>query len=329
MIEIPIGKGCYLILTPEEYEQGIKQGENMNDEQMRSLIFDFIGGEFFKSLKDLGAGQLLSDPALKKADAAWRRGDLNEVIPLLEEFLVSRRAARRQAEALLNESLSRVAEDRHGSLFDFFPEEAFPLEPHPVIDITEAITTPGICLVPLVSDEGMGTVRLIEALARVGGGDLIISSGKAEPVVACEGAAMGFSYLISRAESFGVDLTTTSIHVDLSAIGDGNSGGLPVFLAMLSAASGHPVGLIAATGSVSLGGKVGAVGGITEKIIAAYQAGVSRVIIPRGSAGGLDFVPAAIRRKMEIVPVGTIDEAIAASSVLSTTRNERRENGPI
>lgn len=296
---------------------------------MRCLITDFIGGEFAAGLKELGTAQLFSNRTLQKADSLWRRGDLEGIIPLLQEFLVGQRAARERAEALLQESLSRVAEDRHGSLLDLLPEEVFQLESYPLIDITEAITTPGICLVPLVSDEGMGTVRLIEALARVGGGDLIISSGKTESIEVCEGAAMGFSYLISRMDDFGVDLTTTSIHVDLSAIGDGNSGGLPIFLAMLSAASGHPAGLFAATGSISLRGKVGPVGGVTEKIIACYQAGISRVLIPKGNESSIKFVPAPIRGKMQIVLVETIDEAIAASSVLSTTRNERRENGPI
>lgn len=286
-------------------------------DQMRSLIIDFIGGEFAAGLKELGTAQLFSNDTLQKADSLWRRDDLEGIIPVLQEFLVGQRAARRQAEALLQESLSCAAGDRHGSLFDLFPVEVFQPDFHPIIDFSETVIAPGVCAVPLVSDEGLGTVRLISALARAGSGDLIISFGKTESREVSEGAEMGFSYLISRMEDFGVDLTTTAIHVDVSMIGDGNSAGLPVFLAMLSAASGHPVGLLAVTGSVSLRGKVGPIGGLPEKIIACYQAGISRVLIPRGNESSIKFVPAPIRGKMQIVPVGTIDEAIAASSVLS------------
>lgn len=66
--------------------------------------------------------------------------------------------------------------------------------------------------------------------------------------------------------------------------------------------------VIAGTGTVSLDGTVGAIGGIRQKVVAAEAAGASHILVPRGN---YDTALTAPRREIEIVPVASIDEALA------------------
>jgi len=74
--------------------------------------------------------------------------------------------------------------------------------------------------------------------------------------------------------------------------------------------------VIAGTGTVSFDGTVGAIGGIRQKVVAAEAAGASHILVPRGN---YDTALTAPRRKIEIVPVATIDEALAFLDSLDPT----------
>ncbi len=63
-------------------------------------------------------------------------------------------------------------------------------------------------------------------------------------------------------------------------------------------------------GEITLRGKVLPVGGIKEKVLAAYRAGIRTVILPRRNEGDLDDVPAEARRALEFVPVDSADEVL-------------------
>src|SRR5262249_3673010 len=69
----------------------------------------------------------------------------------------------------------------------------------------------------------------------------------------------------------------------------------------------------AMTGEISLRGKVLPVGGIKEKVLAAHRAGIKRVILARRNERDLDDIPAEVRRELEIVPVDTVAEVLAAA----------------
>ena len=62
------------------------------------------------------------------------------------------------------------------------------------------------------------------------------------------------------------------------------------------------------TGEVTLRGKVLPVGGIREKVLAAYRAGIRRVILPKGNESDLDDVPRDVRGKMRFDLVGDVGE---------------------
>src|ERR1700736_6361245 len=109
----------------------------------------------------------------------------------------------------------------------------------------------------------------------------------------------------------GADPADWDLHVNVVGGGniDGPSAGLAFFLALHSALARarRPHG-VAGTGEVSPAGNVPGVGGIVEKLYAARQAGMRAIVIPRENARELDATPEGI----EVVPVGTVVEALAA-----------------
>jgi ATP-dependent Lon protease len=67
------------------------------------------------------------------------------------------------------------------------------------------------------------------------------------------------------------------------------------------------------TGEVSLRGKVLIVGGLREKALAAYRAGVKTMLFPAVNVKDLDEVPEDVRAQLEMVPVETMDEVFAVA----------------
>jgi ATP-dependent Lon protease len=109
----------------------------------------------------------------------------------------------------------------------------------------------------------------------------------------------------------GVDPSDFDLHVNVVGGGniDGPSAGLAFFLALYSALANRALPQdVAVTGEVSLAGNVRGVGGVVEKLYAARQAGMRAMVLPRENAREID----AVIEGIEIVPVGTVVEALAA-----------------
>ena len=69
------------------------------------------------------------------------------------------------------------------------------------------------------------------------------------------------------------------------------------------------------TGEVTLRGKVLAIGGLEEKSIAAFRAGVKTLIIPHENKKDAEELPAEVKKNVKILPVENIDEVFAATLV--------------
>lgn len=112
------------------------------------------------------------------------------------------------------------------------------------------------------------------------------------------------------------------IHVPDNAIPkEGPSAGLTIAVALASALTERPVrSNVALTGEVTLRGRVMAVGGIREKLLAAHRTGIDTVILPRANASDLDEVPYEVRQELEIQLVDTIGDAIRIALVQPTNR---------
>jgi ATP-dependent Lon protease len=109
----------------------------------------------------------------------------------------------------------------------------------------------------------------------------------------------------------GKDLGEFDLHVNVVGGGnvDGPSAGVAIFLAIYSAVFGIPLPQnIGITGELSIRGEIKPVGGVTEKIFAARQAGLSKVLIPRENWQEVSVLSS----DLEVVPVATVDAVLQA-----------------
>jgi ATP-dependent Lon protease len=164
-----------------------------------------------------------------------------------------------------------------------------------------------------------GVVSLIEAAAVPGKGELIFT-GNVGPS-GQDAAKVAFSCLKARAESLGIAdaLARSDLHlhfVDTELAKDGPSAGLALALAGLSALSGKKVRPhLAATGEITLQGAVRPVGGLHEKISAAYLAGMKALLLPRKNLFDARRLPAEVVSRVEVFYVDSLTEAVAIALV--------------
>ena len=89
--------------------------------------------------------------------------------------------------------------------------------------------------------------------------------------------------------------------------------------AMVSTLTGIPVRAdVAMTGEVTLRGRVLAIGGLKEKLLAALRGGITTVLIPEENRKDLAEIPANILDGLEILPVSHVDEVLARALVSPT-----------
>lgn len=130
-----------------------------------------------------------------------------------------------------------------------------------------------------------------------------------------ESAQAAFSYIRSHAEKLGIDANFQDhfdIHVHIpegATPKDGPSAGIALCVALVSAVSKRPVReSVAMTGEITLRGRVLAIGGLKEKVLAAVRAGIKTVLFPRGNEKDLNDIPEYVRKKVDLIPVAHMDE---------------------
>jgi ATP-dependent Lon protease len=160
-----------------------------------------------------------------------------------------------------------------------------------------------------------GELMTIEALKMTGTGRLIVTGQLGD--VMRESVDAAYSYVRSRAPGIGIDdrmFRDYDLHIHLPAGAipkDGPSAGITVTLAIASALSERPVRRdVAMTGEVTLMGKVLEIGGVKEKVLAAYRAGLREVIMPKHNEKDLREIPAEVRKNMVFTFVQTMDEVL-------------------
>ncbi|MHB1223088.1 MAG: endopeptidase La [Gemmatimonadaceae bacterium] len=160
-----------------------------------------------------------------------------------------------------------------------------------------------------------GELMLIEALRMSGTGRLTVTGQLGD--VMRESVDAAYSYVRSRAALLDIadsEFKESDLHVHFPAGAipkDGPSAGAAVTLAIASVMSRRPVRRdVAMTGEVTLRGKVLEIGGVKEKVLAAYRAGLLEVILPKGNEKDLRDVPEEVRTHMVFTFVGTMDEVL-------------------
>ena len=160
-----------------------------------------------------------------------------------------------------------------------------------------------------------GELLSVEAVMLPGKGKMI-TTGKLGDVMK-ESVEAAASYVRSRATSFGIKPTVfekRDIHVHVpegATPKDGPSAGIAMITSIVSVLTHNPARKdIAMTGEITLRGRVLPIGGLKEKLLAALRGGIKTVLIPKENEKDLAEIPDNVKRGLEIIPVGVVDEVL-------------------
>ena len=160
-----------------------------------------------------------------------------------------------------------------------------------------------------------GELLQVESTLVPGKGNLILTGQLGN--VMKESASAALSVVRSRAERLGIDvdfLQKQDVHVhvpDGATPKDGPSAGIAMVTSLVSVLTKVPIRAdVAMTGEITLRGRVSAIGGLKEKLLAALRGGIRTVLIPDENRKDLADIPANVTRDLNIVPVKWIDEVL-------------------
>ena len=163
-----------------------------------------------------------------------------------------------------------------------------------------------------------GDILFIEATRVPGSGRLILTGQLGD--VMKESAQAALSIVKNQSVPLGIDpglfeKSDIHIHVPAGAVPkDGPSAGVGMFMALVSLLTERAIpGNTAMTGEISLRGLVLPVGGIKEKVIAAAQASIKRVILPARNKRDFDDIPDEVCKQLEFVWIDRVDEAVSSA----------------
>ncbi|MBR3654101.1 MAG: endopeptidase La [Elusimicrobia bacterium] len=178
-----------------------------------------------------------------------------------------------------------------------------------------------------ISENGIGVVTGL-AWTEVGGETLTIEVNKMKGKgmlnltgqlgnVMKESVQAAFTYVKSSAKKLGIKEnmfkdTDFHVHVPEGAVPkDGPSAGLAMATALASVCMNKPVRKkLAMTGEITLRGRALAIGGLKEKVLAAYREGIDMVLFPEANKKDLVDIPENVKKKIKMIPVKHMDEVI-------------------
>lgn len=176
-----------------------------------------------------------------------------------------------------------------------------------------------------------GVLMPLEALILEGKGSIEITGSLGS--VMQESAKLAISYARSVAKEYDIPVDfyqdkDLHIHAPEGAVPkDGPSAGVTMATALISALSGIPVRAdVAMTGEITLHGRVMPIGGLREKSMAAYKAGIKTVIIPEGNKADLEEVDDIVKENITFMPVQNLSEVLEIA--LDKPEKKLKSNSP-
>ena len=174
----------------------------------------------------------------------------------------------------------------------------------------------GVGIVTGLAWTEVGGVTLpVEASAMEGTGKLELTGQLGD--VMKESAKAGYSYVRANAAKYNIDKDfyknkDIHIHVPEGAVPkDGPSAGVTMITAMISALTSKKVRHnVAMTGEITLTGRVLPIGGLKEKSLAAYRAGIDTIIIPKDNEKDIEKIPSSIKNKLKFIIASRVEEVL-------------------
>jgi ATP-dependent Lon protease len=161
-----------------------------------------------------------------------------------------------------------------------------------------------------------GDIIFVEATRMKGKGELILTGSLGD--VMKESARAALSFVQANGAVWDIqdsDFSEMNLHIHVPAGSipkDGPSAGITMATALVSLLTGRPARRdVAMTGEISLTGRVLAIGGLKEKVLAARRAGVKKVVLPDRNRQDMEDIPEDVRQELEFVFVGDIGNAVA------------------
>ena len=149
-----------------------------------------------------------------------------------------------------------------------------------------------------------------------------------------ESATAALSVVRARAQTLGIDVDflqkhDVHLHVpDGATPKDGPSAGIAMVTSLVSTLTKVPVKAdVAMTGEITLRGRVTAIGGLKEKLLAALRGGIRTVIIPEENRKDLADIPVNVTRDLDIIPVKWIDEVLDIALEAPLAPKKARKSG--
>ncbi|MDR0977673.1 MAG: endopeptidase La [Endomicrobium sp.] len=177
--------------------------------------------------------------------------------------------------------------------------------------------------------EVSGETLTIEVNKMKGKGVLVLT-GKLGDVMK-ESAQTALSYVRASSSKFGIDEKIFSnmdfhVHVPEGAVPkDGPSAGIALATALVSVCMNRPVRKkLAMTGEVTLRGRVLGIGGLKEKVLAAYREGINTVLFPDSNRKDLVDIPDEVRKKIKMIPVSHMDEVVSLAVEKCSAKKKKK-----
>ncbi len=160
-----------------------------------------------------------------------------------------------------------------------------------------------------------GDTLQIEVNVMPGKGEIMLTGQLGD--VMKESARAGISYIRSVSKKYAIaedffEKHDIHVHIPEGAVPkDGPSAGITMATAMLSAVTGKKVRAdLAMTGEITLRGRVLPIGGLKEKLLAAKNAGIQAVLVPKENIADVEELSSEITKGLEIIPVETMEEVL-------------------
>ncbi|MDQ3398791.1 MAG: endopeptidase La, partial [Deinococcota bacterium] len=261
----------------------------------------------------------ISDGAITKVVTSYTR---EAGVRNLERTIgtLARKAARRIAEG--DAKRVRIGER---SLEPFLGPERFSPESEGEENLVGVAT--GMYYTPVGGD-----ILFVETSVTKGKGGLVLTGQLGD--VMKESARAALTYVRSNAERFGIsqevlDSFEMHIHVPAGATPkEGPSAGVAIATSLISALTGVAVRKdVAATGEITLRGRVLPIGGLKEKVLGAKRAGIKHIVFPQKNLPDLSDVPTHLRRSLEFHGVDNLDQALEVFMVGGLAALEAKGGG--